>query len=78
MKLVRDTKLKKHSVWLDDTNYSRDHASVYGIEGDLNFKLLLKLKTILGTLYIQHDTDRWSIRLENYTELYKRFVDKKK
>ena len=76
MKNLRDN--YEYSVWLyHDALYNKDRI-IYGIEGKVDFRLIFKLRSILGKLYIQSEYgDSWWSYLE-HDRLYKQFVDKKK
>lgn len=67
----------EYSVWLY-YDPARCDSRVYGVEGEVDLRLLFKLRTLIGKVYIQSEqNDDWWSYLE-YDNLYKEFVDKKK
>lgn len=65
-----------YSIWIrDEVNYT----GRYAIQDAIDLKLLFKLRTIIGRLYIQSEMPKvlWYCEFE-HDKLYEQFVDKKK
>lgn len=80
MKLVNVTKSSmvrfkyKYSVWLNPDAPVLERI-IYATDSSLDFKLLLKLNNIVGSLYIQKESaGHGNAYLGDYDELYKEFV----
>jgi len=64
----------QYSIWLnhDDALTKR---IIYAIDGDVNFRLIFKLRSLTGDIYMQSEEidNSFFCRLE-YAKLYKEFV----
>lgn len=84
MKLVKvysrhsDVRKYTYSIWFNYSMRSKLQHQVYGVIGPINFKLLFKLQTITGDMYMESEDRRyWHSNLE-HDKLYKEFVENKR
>ncbi len=86
MKLIHLTKdysarfKHKYSIWFNPDGPIGERI-IYASSCELNFRVLFKLRSISGSLYIQHEaasTLKGNAYLDEYDKLLRVFVDKKK